>query len=156
MAARNGPLVVGRFGNTSNGARIRCGVKLPLAAKPLAITLAAFLLRGNFKMTNDNIARPHREGCMKTLSAHRLRKLISYDRSTGIMRWLIQPNARIRIGSEAGHHRRDGRWKVTIEGRSYLRNRLAVLAVTGLWPPKLVLHRNGDLSDDRWVNLVVA
>jgi hypothetical protein len=90
------------------------------------------------------------------LTASRLRQTLRYQRSTGRFFWLIQPNARIRIGSIAGHHRRDGRHKITIEGRSYLRNRLAVLAVKGVWPPKLVLHRNGDLSDDRWVNLVVA
>jgi hypothetical protein len=90
------------------------------------------------------------------LTASRLRSLLRYQASTGLMRWRVRPNSRIRIGSVAGCDHKGRTRKITIEGRSYLRNRLAVLAITGRWPETNVIHRNGNLSDDRWRNLRVA
>jgi hypothetical protein len=90
------------------------------------------------------------------LTASKLRRLLSYSKSSGLMRWRVRPNSRIRIGSVAGCDHKGGTRKITIEGRSYLRNRLAVLAVTGRWPASNVNHMNGNLGDDRWRNLRVA
>jgi hypothetical protein len=90
------------------------------------------------------------------LTASRLRRLISYNRTTGIMRWLVRPSNRIRVGSEAGSARRDGFRKVAIDGRSYLQHRLIIFHQTERWPSKPVIFRNGKRADTRWRNLRVA
>jgi hypothetical protein len=42
------------------------------------------------------------------LTASRLRKLLSYDKTTGLFRWLVRTSNRIRIGGIAGSRHRDG------------------------------------------------
>jgi hypothetical protein len=73
------------------------------------------------------------------LNAERLRDLLAYDKSTGIMRWKSPTSNRVRINAVAGSSRADGFRKITIDGRSYLQHRLAVLAVTGRGPPTTYL-----------------
>ena len=70
------------------------------------------------------------------ITASRLRKLLTYDRASGVMRWRAPTNTRIRVGSVAGSDRRDGARKITIEGKSYLQHRLIVFHQTGKWPAK--------------------
>jgi hypothetical protein len=67
-----------------------------------------------------------------TLTAERLRKLLSYEPATGIFR------------------------KIAIDGISYIAQRLAVLHVTGQWPAKSVPRRNLDREDNRWQNICAA
>jgi len=90
------------------------------------------------------------------LTAERLRQLISYNKSTGVMRWRERTSNRIRVGSEAGSKRADGFRKIVIGGKSYLANRLAVLHVTGAMPANDVTFRNGNRADSRWRNLRLA
>jgi hypothetical protein len=90
------------------------------------------------------------------LTASKLRRLLSYNKTTGLFRWRVRTSNRIRVGSVAGCERRDGFRKIAIEGKSYLANRLAVLHTTGRMPANNVTRRNGNRSDDRWRNLRVA
>jgi hypothetical protein len=90
------------------------------------------------------------------ITAERLRKLLSYNKATGIFRWLVRTSNRVRVGSEAGSARSDGFRKIAIDGKSYLSNRLAVLHTTGRWPASNVIQKNGNRSDTRWRNLRVA
>jgi hypothetical protein len=62
-----------------------------------------------------------------TLTAERLRRLISYDQASGGMRWLAPTSNRVRIDSVAGSKHVAGARKVTIDGKTYLAHRLAVL-----------------------------
>ena len=90
------------------------------------------------------------------LTVSRLRYLLSYNKSTGIMRWKNPTSNRVRVGSVAGCSRADGFRKIAIDGRSYLTNRLAVLHQTGEWPASNVIFKNGNRSDVSWRNLRTA
>jgi HNH endonuclease len=87
------------------------------------------------------------------LTASRLRDVLAFEKSTGLFRWRERTSNRINVGDVAGSRRSDGFRKIVVDGRSYLSNRLAFLAVTGRWPERAVTHRNGIRSDTRWRNI---
>jgi hypothetical protein len=87
------------------------------------------------------------------LTASRLRYLLSYNKSTGIMRWRNPTSPRVGVGSIAGSINEDGLRIVQIAGRKYVGHRLCILFVTGRWPTKNVFFKNGDKSDCRYHNL---
>jgi hypothetical protein len=86
------------------------------------------------------------------LTHERLLELLHYDPLTGEWRWLVSNSNRVRAGSIAGSINNGYRY-IKIDGHSYRSNRLAVLYMTGEWPPHLVDHENGQHADDRWENL---
>jgi hypothetical protein len=61
------------------------------------------------------------------LTAERLRELLSYEPTTGLLRWKIRTSNRVRVGDVAGSSRVDGCRKIVIDGVSYLAQRLASL-----------------------------
>lgn len=87
------------------------------------------------------------------ITAERLRQVISYNKTTGLLRWRERTSNRIRVGSEAGSKRTDGFRKVVIDGKSYLAHLLCVLHVTGKLPDGKVIFKNDDRTDCRWRNL---
>ena len=91
------------------------------------------------------------------LTAKRLRKVITYDPTSGAFHWKLSRPGCV-AGREAGTVRPDGYRQVEIDRKLYRAARLAVLYVTGKWPAsdKVVDHRNGVRDDDRWSNLRVA
>ena len=90
------------------------------------------------------------------LTASRLRRLISYDRASGVMRWLAPFLAAFALAAWQVRNGQTGVAKIAIDGKSYLSNQLAVLHATGRWPAKNIIHRNGVRSDVRWRNLQFA
>jgi hypothetical protein len=90
------------------------------------------------------------------LTASRLRKLLSFEKSTGLFFWRVRTSNRIRVGDVAGSQRFDGFRKIVIDGISYVAQRLAVLHVTGDWPANNVIFRNGNREDNRWINIRAA
>lgn len=91
------------------------------------------------------------------LTAERLREVIIYGSDTGEFRWRISRPGCV-AGRLAGTIKPEGYRQIEIDGRLYRGARLAVLFMTGQWPPngKLVDHRNGIRDDDRWKNLRFA
>jgi hypothetical protein len=87
------------------------------------------------------------------ITASRLRKLLSYEPATGLLRWRERTSNRVRVGSVAGSKRADGYRKIAIDGISYVAQRLAVLHQTGEWPASSVVFGNGNRADNRWRNL---
>lgn len=76
----------------------------------------------------------------------RLRELITYEPVTG--EFLDKK------GNPKGHiQRSNGRRYIYFDGKKTLACRVAYLWIKGEWPPFNLTHRNGDRSDDRWVNL---
>jgi hypothetical protein len=86
------------------------------------------------------------------LSIDRVRQLLIYDPETGVFSWR-QAHGRSPAGSRAATLRPDGHRRITIDGKKYRENRLAVFYMTGEWPPEQVDHRNRVPSDNRWSNL---
>jgi hypothetical protein len=90
------------------------------------------------------------------LTASKLRRLLSYDKTTGLFRWMVRRPNRISVGDIAGSDHADGTRKINLEGKTYLLHRLAVLHITDRMSANNVTRRNGNRSDDRRRNLRVA
>jgi hypothetical protein len=90
------------------------------------------------------------------LTAERLRSLLRYNPESGQFAWRRRW-AGVNAGDVAGFvsTRQSGRkyLQIKVDGRIHQANRLAWLYVTGSWPTKDVLHRNGDALDNSLRNL---
>jgi len=84
-----------------------------------------------------------------TLTAERLRELLSYDPATGHFTWKVS-RGRVKAGQQAGNRRPDGYIRINVDGRMYYAHRLACLWMTGVFPQHLVDHKEHDPSDNRW------
>lgn len=82
-----------------------------------------------------------------------IKKSLSYDPHTGIVRWVNHPRRTTSNGSEAGNFRSDGYRKIKFQGKQYLAHRIAWLLHTGAWPTGDVDHINGNPGDNRIENL---
>ena len=97
---------------------------------------------------------------MTDLTQARLKKLLDYDPETGVWRWRINRYAGqyykqvvAKAGAVAGATNAAGYRQIAIDGRVHYEHRLAVLYMTGEWPPHQVDHVNTAKSDNRWANL---
>lgn len=86
------------------------------------------------------------------LTAARARKILAYDKQTGVFRWRIA-RPRRPVGSIAGAINARGSRLIWIDGQAHYASRLAFLIIDGEWPPEFVDHRNHNRADDRWSNL---
>lgn len=82
-----------------------------------------------------------------------IRDFLSYERDTGVFRWIRSPQNRIKVGLEAGSPNQTGYVLIKFRGRFYVRSRLAWWFVHGEMPPSDLDHRNGNRVDDRIDNL---
>lgn len=83
-----------------------------------------------------------------------LRKLLSYNRGTGLFRWKVRPRlGKVKIGDVAGGAHHQGYIHVTINRRKYLAHRLAWLYVYGEWPQHEIDHLDGNRSNNKIKNL---
>jgi hypothetical protein len=87
-----------------------------------------------------------------SLTASRLRELLSYDPATGVFTRLVRAG-HSNAGDVAGSVDSDGYRQIGIDGKSYKVARLAFLYMTGALPSKRVYYKNGNPLDNRWVNL---
>jgi hypothetical protein len=95
------------------------------------------------------------------LNAEYLRRRLHYDPLAGCFTWnyceAMRPqwNARF-AGKPAGGIRPDGYVRIVVDNQLYLASRLALVWMTGEWPPVLVDHADLDTSNTRWANLRLA
>jgi len=83
------------------------------------------------------------------LTHERLLELLSYDPATGSFTWRAEsPRSGVRAGAEAGTKTKRGYVYIGIDGKRYLRHRLAWFYVHGTWPD-FVDHKFGVKGDDR-------
>lgn len=91
-----------------------------------------------------------------TLTAEEARHRLAYDAETGCLTWVNPASHRVRKGDIVTSVRADGYIQVGIAGRRYMAHRVIWLMVTGSWPTNLVDHKDGDKTNNRWVNLRCA
>lgn len=87
-----------------------------------------------------------------TLTAERLREVLSYDPDTGeFIR--LQSRYKDLIGKSAGCPQGKGYLTIMVDGVLYLAHRLAWLYVYGVWPNGQIDHENENKIDNRLSNL---
>ncbi len=91
-----------------------------------------------------------------SISADRLRELLSYDRDTGVFEWIRPTNARIKAGAQPACTDTGGYVVIRIDGELHRAHRLAWLYVHGSFPSGPIDHRNGDRADNRIANIRAA
>ena len=89
------------------------------------------------------------------LTQSELKSFLHYCPDTGVFTRIACRHARF-VGKPAGVINGSGYRNITVDGRSYLAHRLAVLYMEGYTPKENVDHKNGIRSDLRWCNLRVA
>lgn len=87
-----------------------------------------------------------------SLTQKYLHSILSYDRKTGIFRWILA-RKKIVVGAVAGTLDKDGYRIIKIDQKNYRAGRLAFFFVKGRWPKPEIDHRNLNKADDRWRNL---
>lgn len=89
---------------------------------------------------------------MMELTQVELKKLLSYDASTGLFTWKLRRQG-VRQGSLAGYKNNSGYVRISLHGRFYLAHRLAWLYVHGYVPKGEIDHINRIRDDNRIENL---
>lgn len=78
---------------------------------------------------------------------------IAYNPVTGLFFWKL-PRGRAKAGDRAGYFATDQGYRyIRISGEAIAEHRLAFLMMTGNAPNGWVDHKNGIVSDNRWLNL---
>lgn len=86
-----------------------------------------------------------------------MRRLLSYSPASGVFVWVENPPVGPRVkGRIAGNRDTKGYVAMRVDGRTYKAHRLAWLYMTGEWPAKMLDHKDGDPSNNRWGNLRLA
>lgn len=91
-----------------------------------------------------------------SLTQARLKELLVYSPESGDFVWRVSVGPRAIRGQRAGTHKRGHRSQIMVDGILYRNHRLAVLYMTGEWPPHQVDHRDGEQSNNAWANLRLA
>jgi len=92
---------------------------------------------------------------MGTLTAERLRQLLSYDEETGVFTWIVRRKT-ARLGDVAGCIKKCGYRVIGIDGQHYRAHRLVWLYVHGEWPIGDLDHKDTVKDNNRITNLRIA
>lgn len=87
------------------------------------------------------------------ITHQRLQEMLRYFPSTGVWRWRVSPNNKIKAGTRAGTPTCYGYRQICVDGKIYLEHILAWFYMTGTWPKREIDHRNRKRNDNRWRNL---
>lgn len=96
---------------------------------------------------------------LRDLTCDEVRKLFTYDKKEGLLRWRNPSGryGRIPAGAIAGSTtNKEGYRYVTINGKLYRGSRIIWLLVTGEWPAAQVDHKDKNTGNDKWKNLRLA
>lgn len=87
------------------------------------------------------------------LTQDRLQQLLDYNPETGVFVWKVANGRRIHVGDVAGSPNPKGYLVIGVDCRIYRAHRLAWFYVYGKWPEHYIDHINGQVNDNRIVNL---
>lgn len=87
------------------------------------------------------------------MSPAQLHEWLSYDPTTGVLRWKKTNNWSLHPGDIVGSINAEGYVKFKIEQVSYAASRAIWALVYGYWPTFLVDHRDGNRANNRLNNL---
>ncbi len=79
-------------------------------------------------------------------------KYLSYNKNTGVFKWIKKSKKSTRIGSIAGHKNSLGYIQIRLKKKMHLAHRLSFLLENG-YLPKAIDHINGNPTDTRISNL---
>ena len=82
-----------------------------------------------------------------------VRRLIAYDKETGLFTWKERPSNRVKIGEKVGFDNGNGYLRTSVCNTRVLLHQLAYVIVEGSYPDKIVDHINQKRDDNRWDNL---
>lgn len=88
-----------------------------------------------------------------TVTAERLRELLSYDEETGEFVWRVRRGGRAYAGTVAGTVMKIGYRHIRIGGKFHYAHRLAWFYVHGRWPTHQIDHVDRDRQNNRISNL---
>lgn len=86
------------------------------------------------------------------MTPERVRELLVYDYQTGMFTWRVTRGEFI-AGAVAGSLKREGYWRIGLDGKQYAAHRLAWAYVYGVWPKHGLDHRDRDKTNNRIDNL---
>ena len=90
----------------------------------------------------------------KNITQTELKKIVSYDKNTGELSWLVGRGNTRKPGMVAGSiDKHSGYVRVTINGKQYMAHRIIFIYMEGYSPEHEVDHKNGIRSDNRWENI---
>lgn len=102
------------------------------------------------------VVRPTRyDGRVMMLTQERLKQLLVYFPETGLFRWRGSRSGVKDLARPAGHNHL-GYVRITVDGRRYLAHQLAVLFMTGSFPPGNIDHKDLNRANNAWSNLRLA
>jgi len=81
-----------------------------------------------------------------------LKKLLSYDKETGLFFWNISKGT-IKAGKKAGFKQSKGYIQISIDNKQYFAHRLAWLYIHGAWPINLIDHIDQNKENNKIENL---
>lgn len=90
------------------------------------------------------------------MTADYLRSVFIYDENTGVFTWRRTVASRAKAGTVAGYVTEAGYIRIEHQGKAYMAHVLAWLYVYGVWPDKLLDHKDEDKANNRIGNLRLA
>ncbi len=87
------------------------------------------------------------------LTQEELKKNLNYNPGTGIFKWKVANNGRIKIGNIAGYKNNDGYIQIKVNKKIYYAQRLAWLYMEGYFPENTMDHIDRNPSNNKWDNL---
>ena len=83
--------------------------------------------------------------------------VLEYNPATGEFKWKISPAKNVKAGSIAGGKSYASGYRyIRVRGYEVTEARLAWFYMTGQWPERRIRNKNGDISDNRFENLIMA
>jgi hypothetical protein len=90
------------------------------------------------------------------ITQSRLFQILIYNNETGKFRWRVKASPICKLGVDIENISREGYYRITIDGKTYMQHRLAWLYVYGVIPLEDIDHIDCDKTNNKINNLRLA